>query len=128
MTTSSEAISSDPATEPEPQPEADMTAQAEATAGYGTEPTPADLAAIERQLGRLPRGVVGIAHRCACGDPDVVATAPRLPDGTPFPTTFYATCPRLTGATSTLETTGMMKEMSDRCKLKRIHSIPRKLL
>lgn len=114
MTTSSEANSSDPATEPEPQPEADMTAQAEATAGYGTEPTPADLAAIERQLGRLPRGVVGIAHRCACGDPDVVATAPRLPDGTPFPTTFYATCPRLTGATSTLETTGMMKEMSDR--------------
>lgn len=41
-------------------------------------------------------------------------TEPRLPDGTPFPTTFYATCPRLTGAVSTLETSGLMREMSER--------------
>jgi hypothetical protein len=41
-------------------------------------------------------------------------TVPRLPDGTPFPTTFYATCPRLTGAISTLESQGVMKEMTDR--------------
>ena len=27
-------------------------------------------------------------------NPDVVATEPRLDDGTPFPTTFYLTCPR----------------------------------
>lgn len=39
---------------------------------------------------------------------------PRLPDGTPFPTTFYATCPRLTGAISTLEGEGVMKEMTAR--------------
>ena len=32
-----------------------------------------------------------------CGEPDVVRTEPRLPDGTPFPTSYYATCPRLTG-------------------------------
>ena len=43
-----------------------------------------------------------------------MATEPRLPDGTPFPTTFYATCPRLTGAISTLESTGLMREMSER--------------
>ncbi|AXH97308.1 DUF501 domain-containing protein [Ornithinimicrobium avium] len=78
------------------------------------EPTLEDLAVIERQLGRPPRAVVSIAHRCPCGCPTVVRTEPRLPDGTPFPTTFYATCPRLTGAISTLETSGMMKEMSDR--------------
>jgi len=29
-------------------------------------------------------------------------------------TTYYATCPRLTGAISTLETTGMMAEMQER--------------
>lgn len=74
----------------------------------------ADLAAVARQLGREPRGVVAVAHRCDCGDPDVLATAPRLPDGTPFPTTFYATCPRLTGAVSTLESSGLMKDMSER--------------
>ena len=74
----------------------------------------ADLAAVKEQLGRIPRGVVDVAHRCPCGRPDVLRTEPRLPDGTPFPTTFYATCPRLTGAISTLETSGMMREMTER--------------
>ena len=41
-------------------------------------------------------------------------TEPRLPDGTPFPTSFYATCPKLTGALSTLESQGVMREMSER--------------
>ena len=79
-----------------------------------TAPTAEDLAAVQRQLGRTPRGVVEVAHRCPCGCPTVVRTEPRLPDGTPFPTTFYATCPRLTGAISTLESEGMMREMTDR--------------
>ena len=72
-----------------------------------------DTAAIERQLGRVPRGTVEVSARCACGCPTVVRTLPRLPDGTPFPTSFYATCPRLTGAISTLESQGVMKEMTD---------------
>ncbi|HWC24215.1 MAG TPA: DUF501 domain-containing protein [Flexivirga sp.] len=75
---------------------------------------PADLQLVEQQLGRLPRGVVEIAARCPCGCPAVVRTLPRLPDGTPFPTSFYATCPRLTGAIGTLEAEGMMREMTDR--------------
>lgn len=82
--------------------------------GPTSEVTSEDLAVVEAQLGRLPRGVVAVAHRCPCGAPDVVRTAPRLPDGTPFPTTFYATCPRLTGAISTLEGEGMMTEMTAR--------------
>jgi hypothetical protein len=77
-------------------------------------PTPADLDAVHAQLGRTPRGVAAVAHRCPCSHPDVLKTQPRLPDGTPFPTTFYATCPKLTGAISTLESTGLMKEMTDR--------------
>lgn len=78
------------------------------------EPAREDLAAVAAQLGRPPRGVVEVAHRCPCGLPDVVRTAPRLPDGTPFPTTYYATCPRLTAALSTAETTGLMREMTER--------------
>lgn len=77
-------------------------------------PTPDDLAAVGRQLGREPRGVRGIAHRCSCGDPDVVQTEPRLPDGTPFPTLYYLTCPRAAGMIGTLEAGGVMREMQDR--------------
>ncbi len=79
-------------------------------------PTPKDLAAIEAQLGRAPRDVHAIAHRCPCGSPDVVETPPRLSDGTPFPTYYYATCPRLTAAISTLEGSGMMQAMNERLK------------
>jgi hypothetical protein len=83
-------------------------------------PTPAqpagddDLRAVERQLGRRPRGVLAVAHRCPCGLPDAVVTAPRLDDGTPFPTTFYLTCPRLTGAVGALESSGLMRQMARR--------------
>lgn len=78
------------------------------------EPTQSDLDCIEMQLGRTPRDVHAIAYRCACGEPAVVETPPRLSDGTPFPTFYYATCPRLTGAISTLESSGMMGEMNER--------------
>ena len=46
-----------------------------------TDATEEDLEVLRCQLGRVPRGVVGIAARCVCGRPTVVATAPRLPDG-----------------------------------------------
>lgn len=82
-------------------------------AGSG-EVSQADLTALARQLGRPARGVVSIAHRCPCGEPDVVRTHPRLPDGAPFPTTYYATCPRLTAAVSTLEGSGLMRQMTAR--------------
>ena len=73
-----------------------------------------DLDAVAAQLGRDARGVRRVAHRCPCGNPDVVETAPRLPDGTPFPTVYYLTCPRAAGAIGTLEAEGMMREMTDR--------------
>ena len=77
-------------------------------------PSEADLAAVEQQLGREPRGVRRVAHRCPCGAPDVVETAPVLPDGTPFPTLFYLTCPKAAGAVGTLEAGGMMRDMTER--------------
>jgi hypothetical protein len=75
---------------------------------------PPDLDCIEFQLGRTPRDVHAIAYRCPCSMPAVVQTPPRLSDGTPFPTFYYATCPRLTGAISTLESSGLMAEMNER--------------
>ena len=77
-------------------------------------PSQSDLVIVQAQLGRAPRDVSAIAHRCACGSPDVVETPPRLADGEPFPTFYYATCPRLTGAISTLESSGIMAKMNER--------------
>ena len=75
---------------------------------------PDDEQVVHAQLGRPPRAVHGVAHRCPCGHPDVVATEPRLPDGTPFPTTYYLTCPRAASLIGTLEGSGLMKEMQER--------------
>src|ERR1700691_1017371 len=76
--------------------------------------TPADEAAVTAQLGRQPRGLRAVAHRCPCGLPDVVETAPRLPDGTPFPALYYPTRPRAAAAIGGLEAAGTMREMTER--------------
>lgn len=75
---------------------------------------PSDIEAVAEQLGRPPRGMLEVSSRCPSGHPNGVKTEPRLPDGTPFPTLFYLTCPRLTGAIGTLESSGLMAEMSAR--------------
>ena len=63
-----------------------------------------DEAVIAAQLGRAPRGLLGVAHRCPCGLPDVAETAPRLPDGSP----------RAAAAVSKLEAAGLMRDMTAR--------------
>lgn len=78
----------------------------------GEPATDEDLLELRRQLGRPARGVLGIAARCVCGKPTVVVTAPRLPDGTPFPTLYYLTHPAATAAMSSLEATQVMPEFS----------------
>ena len=67
-----------------------------------------DLEIMKIQLGRPMRDVVGVAARCVCGAPTVVATKPRLADGSPFPTFYYLTHPGATAALSTLEANGFM--------------------
>lgn len=74
----------------------------------------ADLAAVAAQLGRSPRGVLDVAYRCPDGAPGVIRTHPRLPDGTPFPTLYYLTDPRLTAEASRLEVAGVMRDMTAR--------------
>ena len=73
-----------------------------------------DLETVARQLRREPRGVLEIAYRCPNGEPAVVKTAPKLPDGTPFPTLYYLTHPALTAAASRLESSGLMRDMTER--------------
>lgn len=73
--------------------------------------TDVDLRLLTLQLGRPLRGVRAVSYRCAGGHPTVVETEPRLPDGTPFPTLFYLTCPRAVAAASTLESRGVMADL-----------------
>lgn len=70
-----------------------------------------DVEVVSAQLGRWPRDLVNVAHRCPCGNPDVVTTRPRLGDGTPFPTLYYLTCPRASAEVSALEASGLMAAM-----------------
>lgn len=72
--------------------------------------TDRDIAIVSAQLGRPARDVIGIPARCVCGSPTVVATNPRLSDGTPFPTLYYLTHPAATAAMSDLEATHVMVE------------------
>ena len=75
---------------------------------------PRDVRVVGLQLGREPRAIRDVAHRCGCGLPDVVETNPRLDDGTPFPTLYYLTCPRAASLIGQLESSGLMKEMTAR--------------
>jgi len=90
-----------------------------ATTPAGDPAGPGDRAVVAAQLGRPPRAMRAVAHRCGCGLPDVVETRPRLEDGTPFPTLYYLTCPRAASAVGRLEAAGVMSEMTDRLKVDR---------
>ncbi|MBE6484999.1 MAG: DUF501 domain-containing protein [Actinomycetaceae bacterium] len=83
-------------------------------AAHATPVRDGDPALIAKQLGRLPRGLVGVGARCVCGAPAVTVTSPRLPDGTPFPTLFYLTLPWVVRAVSRLEAAGEMVRFNDR--------------
>ena len=71
-----------------------------------------DVQLVTAMLGRPARDVIGIPARCVCGNPTVVATKPRLGDGTPFPTLYYLCHPGATAAISTLEAEGLMPELA----------------
>jgi hypothetical protein len=69
---------------------------------------------VEAQLGRPPRGSLAIAARCRYGLPAVVRTVPRLPDGTPFPTLYWLTCPAARVAVGRLEAAGWNTALTER--------------
>jgi len=76
--------------------------------------TEEDREIVAEQLGRPPRAMRAVAYRCPSGHPAVIQTNPRLADGTPFPTLYYLTCPRLTSLVSRFEAGGLMPELTAR--------------
>jgi hypothetical protein len=68
--------------------------------------TERDREAIERQLGRPPRALAGVAARCVHGGPSVIAQRPYDELGEPFPTTFWLSCRVLVRAIGELESSG----------------------
>ncbi len=75
---------------------------------------PLEQAVIAAQLGRPSRGRSAVAHRCAHGLPTVLRVDPRLVDGTPFPTTFWSSCPLLNSRVGTLEADHVMVGLNER--------------
>ena len=71
-------------------------------------------AVISAQLGRPARGRPAVVHRCVFGLPTVVRVDPRLDDGTPFPTTFWLTCPVLRSRVGRLEANQSMVGLNER--------------
>lgn len=63
-------------------------------------------AVVEAQIGRPPRGLVGVAVTCPFGFPAVIETSPYLEDGEPFPTLLYLTCPSAVDVVSREEAAG----------------------
>jgi uncharacterized protein len=78
------------------------------------EASPAERLLIEKELGRAVRGSVAVAARCRYGLPAVVRTSPRLPDGTPFPTLYWLSCPAASVAVGRLEAAGWNARLSER--------------
>lgn len=70
----------------------------------------AQLALIERQLGRKPRGIVRIAHQTDNGVPTVLQMR-SLVDNHPFPTLFWLCSRDLYRAIAEVETSGWVKQI-----------------
>jgi uncharacterized protein len=72
-----------------------------------------DRAVVERQLGRRPRAFRRVVVRCPFGLPAVTEQEPYDPEGEPFPTTYYVTCPHFVAAIARLEAAGGVERWSD---------------
>lgn len=76
--------------------------------------TRSEQAVVNAQLKRPARGDNAVVHRCVYGLPTVVRVAPRLRDGTPFPTVFWLTCPLARRHVGRLEADGRMTQLNRR--------------
>ncbi|MGA9596016.1 MAG: DUF501 domain-containing protein [Acidimicrobiia bacterium] len=66
------------------------------------------------QIEREPRSPVDVVVRCPLGLPVVIKVPPHLDDGTPFPTTYWLTCPLADLRIGRLEGGGGVKEAEAR--------------
>jgi hypothetical protein len=71
-----------------------------------------DARVVSWQLGRPARPFRRVAVRCVHGFPAVTEQAPFAPDGEPFPTTYYLTCPWLASGIARVEAAGGVERWS----------------
>lgn len=79
--------------------------------------TDQDNQVIVKQLGREPRGVLGVAKRCTHGFPQVIVNRPiimEIEDISVFPTLFWLTCPYLKKVVGQLESKAAINELQQR--------------
>jgi len=68
---------------------------------------------VEQQIGRKLRSKSEISCRCHLNIPAVIKVPPKLNDGTPFPTTYWLTCPMFNKKIGTLESHGLIKDLDN---------------
>lgn len=73
-----------------------------------------DRQVVAVQISREPRSIVDVVARCPLGLPTVMKVPPHLDDGTPFPTTFWLTCPLALRRIGRLEADGGVKKAEAR--------------
>jgi hypothetical protein len=71
-----------------------------------------DRSVVGWQIGRRPRAFSRVAARCPHGFPAVTEQAALAEDGTPFPTTYWLTCPWLVAALARVEAAGGVERWS----------------
>jgi uncharacterized protein len=69
---------------------------------------------VQIQIGRPPRSEVVVARVCHFDLPVVTVVPPHLEDGTPFPTTYWLTCPLLLRRVSRIESGGGVRVFDER--------------
>ena len=75
-----------------------------------------DAARAAAMIGRPRRGESATAVRCGWGLPAVMRVAPQLADGTPFPTTYWLSCPLASKYVGRLEASGVMQDLTARLR------------
>ncbi len=66
---------------------------------------------VEVQLNRSLRSNVEVVSRCHFDLPAVIKVPSNLDDGTPFPTSYWLTCPMYNKKVGSLESHGLIKEL-----------------
>jgi exopolyphosphatase / guanosine-5'-triphosphate,3'-diphosphate pyrophosphatase len=74
----------------------------------------ADLEAVRQQLGREPLIPFSVVARCSTGHPFVIRNKPIDPEGNPFPTIYWLTCPDAVKLVSQLESEGWIASLNNR--------------
>ncbi len=73
-----------------------------------------DRQVVAAQIERTPRSAVVVVARCPLGLPTVTKVPPHLDDGTPFPTTYWLSCPLANRRIGRLEAAGGVKDADAR--------------